>query len=117
MHATTAPQTAQLNVLAEGLQQVNLIAQNAQTAVANALAAPLHDTAQSTSGSALPSAPAPAVADMYMDHDAYNDHLGNPVNPRLPPTLARKTTVCGYFKCKHCSKHIRPLPRSKAFGW
>ena len=70
--ATTAPQTAQLNVLAEGLQQAHLIALIAQAAVANALAAP------------LPRAPAPAVADMSMDHDAYNDHLCNPVNPRLP---------------------------------
>jgi len=84
VQATTAPQTAHLNVLAEGLQQGHLIAQNAQAAVANALTAPLQDTAQSASGPALPRAPAPAFADMSMDHDAYNDDLGNPVNPRLP---------------------------------
>ena len=56
VQATTATETAQLNVLAEGLQQVHLIAQNAHAAVAKALAAPLQDTAQSTSGSALPRA-------------------------------------------------------------
>ena len=111
VQATTAPQAAQLNVLAEGLQQVHLIAQNAHAAVAHAFAAPLQDTAQSTTG------PTPVIADMYMDHDAYNDHLGNQVNPRLPHTLALKTLTYGYFKCKHCSKRIKPLQRSKAFGW
>ena len=85
VQATTAPQTAQLNVLAEGLQQVHVIAQKAHAAVVNALAAPLRDTAQSTSGSALPRAQAPTVVDMSMDHNAYNDHLGNPVNSSLPP--------------------------------
>ena len=87
VQATTAPQAAKLNVLAEGLQQVHLIAQNAHAAVAHAFPAPLQDTAQSTTGPTLPRAPTPAVADMSMDHDAYNDHLGNPVNPRLPPYI------------------------------
>ena len=54
---------------------------------------------------------------MSMAHDAYNDHLGNTVNPSLPHTLARKILVYGYFKCKHCSKRSKPLQRSKAFGW
>ena len=54
-----------------------------------------------------------------MNPDAYNDHLGNPA---LPTTLARKTPVCGYFKCKRYSTRIRPLPRNKAldrnsFSW
>ena len=52
--------------------------------MAHALAATLHDTAQSTIGPKLPHAPAPVTADMSMDPDAYNNHIGNPVNPRLP---------------------------------
>ena len=84
VQATRTPQTAQLKVLAEGLQQVHLIAQNAHEAVAHALAATLQDTAQSTAGQALPLVSAHAAAGMSMDPDPYNDHLGNPVNPRLP---------------------------------
>ena len=37
--------------------------------------------------------------------------------PAFPTILARKTQLCGYFKRKRCSKHIKLLPRSKAFGW
>ena len=70
-------------MLAEGFQQAHVIAQNAQPAVSKALTAPLQDTAQSTAGPELPRAPAPVTADMSMYHDAYNNHLGNQVNPRL----------------------------------
>ena len=84
VQATTAPHTAQLNVLAEDLQQVHLIAQNAPAALAHALAAPLQDAEQSTTGPELPRAQAPVTAGMPMDPDAYNNHLRNPVNPRLP---------------------------------
>ena len=85
-----------------------------------------------------------------MDHYAYNDHPGNPVNHLLlsytgaegpglwllqvqalcqahqtledqrglsmVTLVARKTLGYGYFKCKRCSKRIRHLTRSKAFG-
>ena len=57
-------------MLAEGLQHVHLIAQNAHAAVIN------------WSGAAT--SPVPVTADMSIDQDANNDHIGNPVNPRLP---------------------------------
>ena len=84
VQTTTAPHTAQLNMLAKGLQHVHLIAQNAHAAVAHALAAQLQDTAQSITVPELPRSTTPVTVDMSMDPDAYNDHLGNPVNHCLP---------------------------------
>ena len=119
LQATTATHTAQLNVLAEGFQQDHLIVQNAHAAVANASAARLPDTAQSISVPALPRAPAPAVADMSMEPDQTPTAIISATRsiPAFTLTLARKTQVCGYFKCQHCFKLIRTLPRNKAFGW
>ena len=85
VQATKTPHTAQLNALTEGLQQVHLIAQNAHAAVAHTLAATLQDTALSTAGPELPRATAPVTADISMDPEAYNHHLGNPLNPGVPP--------------------------------
>ena len=52
-----------------------------------------------------------------MDHDAYNDHLANPVNPRLHPYTSAEDPELWLLQVQALFQGHQTLQRSKAFAW